>query len=160
MQVRRKIDKAFAVIDRFSEKQQPALRARCLEIKQAQHVLNQVAEPYFKQCMQSCRGLCCRNIYVGDMVTLLDYIFILVLDSDLSARMYEYSGKEGLFSADCIFLHNGTGPCIFNAAMKPERCIITFCSNTGPIHREIRAVRKKFSALQRFIFFRKPTAFL
>jgi hypothetical protein len=35
--------------------------------------------------------------------------------------------RESFFPSDCIFLENGTGPCLFPDSLRPERCIISFC---------------------------------
>jgi hypothetical protein len=160
MQVLRKIDKAASAIAKLSAQQRSGLQERCAQIQQAQSLLNRVGEPYFRQCLQQCRGLCCRNIHVDDIITLLDFVFILGSDGGLLDGMRQCAERQDLFSADCVFLQNGVGPCMFHDHAKPERCVISFCSETGAINREIRTVRKKFSALARFLALRQPLLWL
>ena len=156
MELQKKIEKAQVIIDSFLGEERTWLIDICHEIKSAQDDLNREAKDYFKNCMQRCQGICCRNICINDVVTLLDLIYILALDREISSRVHECAQSETLFSADCLFLQNGVGPCIFTANMKPERCIITFCGETRPIKTEIKAVRSKFSRLSRYTKIKRP----
>jgi hypothetical protein len=70
--------------------------------------------------------------------------------------MLDNARRERLFSADCLFLMEEKGPCLFHPSVKPERCIITFCEDTSPIRREIRSVRSAFSKLSRYTKLRRP----
>jgi hypothetical protein len=156
MGIRYKIRRAHTIIEQFDQDEADGMRKRCLEIQNAQNELVSAAKPFFKRCMTSCEGMCCRNICPDDIITLLDFIFILTIDSANKATLLEYAKEESMFTASCIFLKKGIGPCIFPFNLKPERCIITFCSDTHAINKEIHLVRKKFSRLYRFLICKKP----
>ena len=128
MELVRKIQKAQTIINSFIGEERTRLLDICFEIQNAQNALNSEAGDFFKDCMQRCQGICCRNIYINDVVTLLDLIYILSLQEEIAVRMQTCAQSETLFSADCLFLKHGTGPCLFAADIKPERCIITFCT--------------------------------
>jgi len=156
MEMEKKIEKAQLIVDSFLGEERTRLLDICHEIKSAQDNLNREAQDYFKDCMQRCQGICCRNICINDVVTLLDLIYILTINKEISSRVHASAQAETLFSADCLFLQKGVGPCIFAASIKPERCIITFCGETRPIKREIKAVRSKFSKLSRYTKIKRP----
>lgn len=156
MELQKKIEKAQAIVDSFSGQDRIRLLEICYEIMSAQDALNGEARDYFKHCMQQCRGICCRNICINDVVTLLDLIYILAVNKNVLAQVLACAQAETLFSADCLFLEGGLGPCLFAANSKPERCIITFCGEIRPIKREIKAVRSKFSKLSRYTKIKRP----
>jgi hypothetical protein len=156
MEFQKKIQKAQVIIDSFSGEDRTRLLDICNEIKRAQDDLNREAKDYFNDCMQRCQGICCRNIGINDVVTLLDLIYILAINKKITARVHTCAQAETLFPADCLFLQNGQGPCLFSANSKPERCIITFCGEVRPIRKEIRAVRSKFNKLSRYTKIKRP----
>ncbi|MCP3873909.1 MAG: hypothetical protein GY699_12215 [Desulfobacteraceae bacterium] len=156
MESENKIKRAQEILNSFNVEERKKLRSISLEIQNAQDDLNSVAGKYFDVCIGSCKGKCCKNIHTRDIIILLDYIFILSLDNSVYAQLIECAKKESLFSADCFFLLEGVGPCVFGSNLKPERCIITFCYDTPGIKKEIKAVRSKFSKLSRFILFHRP----
>ena len=156
MELRKKIQRAQTIIHSFDGARRAKLLALCLEIQHAQAALNLAAEPFFEACIGRCKGLCCRNICINDVITQLDLIYILALHEEIAGQMEKCAQAETLFSADCLFLHNGTGPCIFSPDAKPERCIVTFCQDTRPIKAHIRTVRSTFSKLSRYTRFRRP----
>ncbi len=160
MESENKIRRAQEIVKSFKGEEREKLRSISLEIQSAQDNLNSVAGHYFDVCMRSCKGKCCKNILTRDIITLLDYIFILSLDNSVFAQILECAKKESLFTADCFFLAEGIGPCFFGSNLKPERCIITFCYDEHEIRKEIKAVRSKFSKLSRFILFRRPLMWL
>ena len=126
----------------------------CAEIHGAQQTLTQKAAPLLARCMSDCQGLCCRNIRVADIVTQWDLIYILAMQPDLDEPMAHCLDHEGLFSADCLFLENGIGPCLFPEALRPERCIISFCRVEPLVEKEIALVMKGFGRLIRFFMIR------
>ncbi len=156
MELQKKIEKARAIIDSLCVRDRVRLLDICDEIKHAQQELNREAADHFNDCMQRCRGICCRNICINDVVTQLDLIYILAIEKDVLEQVCTCAQAETLFSADCLFLQNRLGPCLFAADSKPERCIITFCGETRPIRKEIKAVRSKFSKLSRFTKIKRP----
>ena len=156
MQILYAIEKAGRLIDRMTGPQRQALLAICGEIQVAQQRLNHAAKPYFLHCIRQCEGICCKNIHINEIVNILDFIYILTLAPDLQPVLKQLATKEGLFSADCFFLQDGVGPCVFPPDIKPERCILTFCSDTTPINRDIKWVRSRFSRLSRYTTLRRP----
>ena len=104
-----------------------SLMGICAEIHGAQQVLTEKAAPLLAQCMAGCSGLCCRNIRVADIITKWDLLYILAMQPALEERMADCLEQEGLFPANCLFLENGIGPCLFPDNLRPERCIISFC---------------------------------
>lgn len=156
MELQYKIQKALRFIDSLSGKERETLQNICSDIQRAQAALNAAAVSYFQRCLGECRGICCKNINVNDVVTQLDLVYILSMIGASSDQIFELAESEKLFSADCLFLKDGQGPCFFPADIKPERCIITFCEETRPIRRELKAIRSKFSKLSRFAQFKRP----
>lgn len=156
LELQYKIKKALRFIDSLSGKERETLQNICFEIQRAQAALNVEAVSYFQRCMFECRGICCKNINVKDVVTQLDLVYILSMKGASSNQILQFAKSEKLFSADCLFLKDGQGPCIFPADVKPERCIMTFCGNTRPIRRELKAIRSKFNKLSRFTKFKRP----
>ena len=116
--------------------------------------LSDKAVPILAKCMSGCQGLCCRNIIPADIVTEWDLIFILAMAPQVEPAMAACLQQEAFFSADCIFLANGTGPCLFPDNVRPERCIISFCKVEPLVEQEIRQVMRGFSRLIRFFMFR------
>ncbi len=156
MHTRQNIEKANRLIKSFPAKDLIVLKGICNRIQLAQENFLQYAAEYFDYCHTTCKGLCCRNIHVSHIVTLLDFIYILVLDRGLLPPMRKAADRERLFPANCLFLRNRAGPCMFGPTSKPERCILTFCQDLHPLRPEIKAIRRGFNHLSRFIIFRKP----
>jgi len=126
----------------------------CAQIHCAQQTLTEKAAPLLDQCMTRCQGLCCRNIRVAEIITKWDLIYILAMRPELESSMASCLEKEDLFAADCLFLENGIGPCLFPEHVRPERCIISFCRVEPLVEKEIAQVMKGFSRLIRFFLFR------
>lgn len=156
MELYNKIVKAQHFIESLSADEKKALLRICRDIQCAQDVLNTGARSYFNACIGSCQGICCRNININDVVTHLDLIYVLYMQKKMVDQVTQCAMSESLYTEDCLFLGKGIGPCIFPANVKPERCIITFCGETGPIRREIKAVRSKFNKLSRFTKIKRP----
>lgn len=144
------------MINSFKASEQLRVFQICKQIQAAQNELNTVAYGFFKNCLQCCKGICCRNIHINDIVSLLDFVFIFTISPSYVHLVKNLSRKETLFSSDCLFLEDNIGPCVFSRNIKPERCIITFCQNTKSIRKEIRTVQGKFSQLERYLIFRNP----
>lgn len=156
MQLLYHIEKARKLVNSMAGDQAQRMRHICREITAAQQRLNAEAEPYFVRCMQRCQGICCKNIHINEIVNILDLIYILTVKPGLYPTLKASAANERIFSADCLFLQNGTGPCLFPSDIKPERCILTFCEDTTSIRHATRAVRSKFSKLSRYTKLRRP----
>ena len=141
-------------IERLDARERADLLDICQQIYRAQEALSAKATPLLAECMAKCRGLCCRNIRPADIVTEWDLIYILCMAPHVEAALADCLGNEPFFTADCIFLENGTGPCLFPDNIRPERCIISFCRVEPIVADEIKAVMIGFSRLIRYFQFR------
>jgi hypothetical protein len=141
-------------IDALDADERQRLTDICEDIYRAQVQLSENAVPILAKCMAGCQGLCCRNIIPADIVTEWDLIYILVMAPQVEPAMAVCLQREAFFSADCIFLANGTGPCLFPDNLRPERCIISFCKVEPLVEQEIKQVMRGFSRLIRFFMFR------
>ena len=141
-------------IDALDADERKVLVAICRDIHQAQQVLSLKAAPILQRCMVKCRGLCCRNIHPADIITEWDLVYILTMAPAVEAAMAVSLARESFFPSDCIFLENGTGPCLFPDNLRPERCIISFCRVEPSVEKEIGRVMGGFSRLIRFFMFK------
>jgi hypothetical protein len=141
-------------IDALDADERRRLTDICEDIYRAQVQLSEKAQPILAKCMAGCQGLCCRNIIPADIVTEWDLIYILAMTPQVETAMAACLQQEAFFSADCIFLVNGTGPCLFPDNLRPERCIISFCQVEPLVEQEIKQVMRGFSRLIRFFMFR------
>jgi len=162
MGLKYKFKKAQEIIEKTGNQDLIALRRICEEIQKVQNNLLEEAKDLLKYCENRCQGLCCRNIYPDDIITLADFVYILAMESSVESsvrdEISECLKKETLFSSSCIFLKRGEGPCIFPSNLRPEKCITSFCGGDTTIKKEINMVGSKFSKLIRFILLRKPRA--
>ena len=140
-------------IDALDGEERETLLAICRDIRHAEETLAEKAAPELANCM-ACRGLCCRNTHPADIITEWDLVYILALAPQIEEALAACVAREGFFPADCIFLENGTGPCIFPDHLRPERCIISFCRVAPSIEKEIGRVMGGFSRLIRFFMHR------
>jgi len=151
-----KIRKADRFLKTLDEKERSALLNTCRKIQAAQARLNLTCADAFKACISRCQGKCCKNIHADDIITVLDCLYILTLNGDILPKALECAASEGLFSADCLFLKDGLGPCLFADDQKPERCIVTFCSAVPSANPPVRRVRSAFTRLWWQVFIRRP----
>ena len=158
MGLRYKFKKAQGIIEKSCNRDLTAIKGICEEIQKVQNNLLEEAKDLLKYCENRCRGLCCRNIYPDDIITLADFVYILTMENSLREEISECLKKETLFSSNCIFLKRGEGPCILPSDLRPEKCITSFCGGDTTIKKEINMVGSKFSKLIRFILLRKPRA--
>lgn len=142
-------------LDALDTDERRALMGICRDIYHAQKTLTQKAAPVLAHCMANCQGLCCRNIHPADIITEWDLLYILTMAPTVEDAMAACLTNESFFPADCIFLKNGTGPCLFPDNLRPERCIISYCRVEPSIEKEIGRVMGGFSRLIRF-FMRRP----
>ncbi len=141
-------------IDALDTDERKILSAICNDIYDAQKALTLKATPILARCMTKCQGLCCRNIHSADIITEWDLVYLLAMAPALEDAMAVCLTKESFFPSDCIFLENGTGPCLFPDNLRPERCIISFCRVEPSVEKEIGRVMGGFSRLIRFFMFR------
>ncbi len=140
--------RAAAFLEGLDASQRARVDSACLRIKKAQQAILLRGAAYLEHCGRVCRGLCCRNLKVDEIVSLYDFILVLAsapLSADLIAERAR--AAKGLQNADCVFLKDGSGPCLFPEDLKPERCIASFCFSTGLIRRELSCLRRSFTRL-------------
>lgn len=160
MSLRYKYNKASRIIERLSPEDLLSVRKIANDIKIAQDDLLQKADGNFNRCVTVCKGLCCQNIQPDEIISLWDFVYILAADRTAGDKIHSRLDKENrLFTADCIFLKNGKGPCLFPFNVRPEVCITTFCNSVNPVKKEIRMVKIKFIKLYLFILFTRSNAF-
>lgn len=150
----RRIRQSFDPGDRL------ALASVCTQIQAVEQALIQASMPYLNRCLYGCQGLCCRNVYLDEIIGMEDFLYILSLMPDLDAEIEKrLKHLKCLFTADCIFLENTTGPCIFPADIRPEICITSFCAETPNASRQIGAVKLGFQKLAWFVRLRRARTF-
>lgn len=143
-------------INALGTDERKTLIAICREIHHAQMALTEQAAPVLAHCMADCRGLCCRNIRPADIITQWDLVYILTMAPQIEKAIADCLKRESFFPADCIFLENGIGPCLFPDNLRPERCIISFCRVEPSLEKQIGRVTGGFSRLIRFFLLLGP----
>ncbi len=137
------------------------LEAACRRIQKVQQEILRQGAVYLEHCGRVCKGLCCRNLNVAEIVSFYDFVLVLVSCpslADLIAQRARAARKS--HSADCVFLKDGRGPCLFPPDLKPERCVTSFCFHTGKIRRELSWLRRSFTRLVWLIWwYRLPGIF-
>ena len=141
-------------IERLDADERAKLSGICEDIHNSQKALSAKAAPILQACMVKCQGLCCRNIHPADIITEWDLVYILAMAPQIEDAMATCLTRERFFPADCIFLENGIGPCLFPDNLRPERCIISFCRVEPLVEKEIGQVMGHFSRLIRFFMLR------
>jgi hypothetical protein len=158
MSLRYKFKTAGNIVSGLRPAERITLGNICGEIQTAENRLLKAAQKILDDCGRRCRGLCCCNIHIDDIMTLLDCVHIMATAPATAPLIDEALVKEGLYSADCIFLKKGTGPCIFPSDSRPEKCIVSFCRGDEQVAAEIRQVRRSFNRLARFIYVQRLRA--
>jgi len=144
--------RAVKTIAALTPAQHRQLESLCLEIRSAESQLRHGASPLLTRCHTICRGLCCRNIQLNALVHHGDFVFLLTLARGLQKRIAECLQQEDpLFPKDCIFLADGSGPCIFPEDIRPQICVTAFCTDTTPVRAEIARVKRKFFKLDCYL---------
>ncbi len=157
MLLQKKFQKAVTIIDQLTPEEIERLRRICRDIQAAEEQLLTAAAELIRRCVDACEGLCCRNLRIEQVIDLYDLIFILTAADTMKPQIQRRLEQlSPFFSADCVFLKDDAGPCIFPFNTRPEVCITSFCGREDRIGPEIRLVARRFAALQRFLLFRKP----
>lgn len=147
-----KLNRAAGILASLTGAESHRLNRICSDIRGAEARLTAHGAPLMKGCLERCQGLCCRNAAFDDIIGLADFVYILhgapYLEKPMRACLVD---EAPFFTTDCPFLWQGRGPCIFADDLRPEVCITTFCADTTGLNDEIRAVRRGFAALNRFL---------
>jgi hypothetical protein len=150
MSIRQTTLRAEKILRHWPPGARPLLTGLCREIREAERGLNAAAALNLEGCLKGCRGLCCRNLDLGAVLGLEDFLYILCLEPGLKGAIAACTLREApLFSADCLFLERGRGPCRFPPDLRPEVCITTFCRGEAAVKAEILRVRRGFRRLGR-----------
>jgi hypothetical protein len=159
MGLRYKFRRARQIIAAFSPEDRRRLERIAAGIQAAEEALLRRAAVPMAQCLGACRGLCCRNADLDAIIATDDLVYLLArapgLEGPLAAGL---AAEEPLFTADCPFLKDGVGPCIFPPDLRPEVCLTTFCGDTADIRREIRRLKRAFLKLAWFVRLRRLPA--
>ena len=99
-----KIRKAHTIIKSLPDLEQVALTKICARLQGAQDDLLHNGEAFFHYCYQHCGGRCCNNIHVDDLLTLLDFVYILTLNPALLDRILTCAREETMYTGNCFFL--------------------------------------------------------
>ena len=140
--------KAIKISRNFSPQDQILVRNRCKAIRDSQKELVAAAETAMLNCIERCKGICCRSLDIDSVFSLWDFIFILTqaphLKDEIQERLDAFST---LYLSPCPFLKDAIGPCIFPNGIKAQICVITFCSNDKKIKKPIQVVNFNFYKL-------------
>jgi hypothetical protein len=145
--------KAVKTIDGLNCYDLDKLKKLCREIQTAEEELQSAGSAAFTRCYSGCAGLCCRNLAIDEIIGFSDFIYILITAGHYRKVIEDSLKNENrIFAADCIFLLNGKGPCIFPQNVRPEVCITTFCMNVSAVCKEIRKIKLLFIKLNSYVF--------
>ena len=148
-----KLRRAAAILERLTPDEAAAIDRRCRTIFDAEVDLLARADALMDRCIECCKGLCCRNVAVDEIIGLPDFIYVLQRAPNLHQPLAGcLTDEKPFFTGDCPFLENGQGPCLLPDAVRPEVCITTFCADTGPVQREVARVRRAFIGLGRLVW--------
>ena len=160
MGIRYKIEKAEGTLRGLAESRRKRAGDICEHIRREQLALQKTGGPLFERCISGCEGLCCKNVIADELITFRDFFFILAASSLSAEDLLPLADKEPLFNADCMFLKDGVGPCIFPDGIRPEKCVLSFCGDDRPIAGNIRSVHRGFARLHRFLLLSRPSLVL
>ena len=140
--------KAVKISQKFNQDNKIALSNFCKNIQTAQKELLVAAEKSMSRCMDICKGMCCKNIYIDSIFSVWDFVFILNIlphmQDEIKKRL---ESQLFLYSADCPFLRDKHGPCLFPPSVKGQVCIVTFCGNDEYLKKPIKKVNHLFFRL-------------
>ena len=159
MNLQYKFKQATRFINDLCPAEHSTLENICKEIQGAENKLRISAEELLQRCYTACEGLCCRNLDLDAVISKEDFVYLLTNAGELRDTIAACLQNEvAFFTFDCIFLENGSGPCLFPPDVRPLTCLVTFCDDETSVKKEIAQVKKKFLKLYWFIFFRRIRA--
>jgi len=148
--------KAEKIVEKTDPRDRETLLSICRDIQDAQRDLLSAGTDIFARCITRCGGLCCRNVRADSIFSVWDFVLLLTAEPSLKQMIRRCIEEQQLSrSPDCIFLLRGEGPCIFPQETRPEMCIVSFCGDDSPIHREINRVKRKFARLAWFVLLQR-----
>lgn len=154
MSLRYYFAKAQNTLDRITTYEKEIIEKQCQSIQIAEEQLQAAGRSAFLRCYRGCEGLCCRNLDIEAVIGFGDFVYLLTvkrqIEESISASL---ENEKSFFTADCIFLMAGKGPCLFPETLRPEVCITTFCFDVPPLKKEIRQVKSQFMKLNFYLNF-------
>ncbi len=154
MSLRYYFAKAQQTLERLAPYERAIIEKQCRSIRIAEERLQTAGRSAFLRCYCGCEGLCCRNLEIDAVIGFSDFIYLLTVERQLEESIStSLENEKSFFTADCIFLTDGKGPCIFPPTSRPEVCITTFCTDVESIKQEIRSVKSKFIKLNFYLHF-------
>ena len=160
MSLKDKFKRAEEIVNELPPHDLESLQGICEEICSAQIWLQKESASAIQYCFSTCKGICCRNFYINSIITLQDFVMILTVRPPNLHEIRSCLARENtLYSADCIFLKNSIGPCLFPQNAKPQFCTVSFCSSDKKMKAGLNGVKNGFSKLFWFVFFRKAEFF-
>jgi hypothetical protein len=152
MRLTYQFQKAQEILSGLSARDLGVLADKCRRIQDAENDLLAAAAEKMTRCTTACEGLCCRNVQIDAVIGVWDFVYILTLCPSVAPQAARCLKSETpFFSADCIFLADGVGPCIFPSAIRPEICITAFCTDDDPIKKEVQAVKNRYLKMIWFV---------
>jgi hypothetical protein len=144
-----KAQKTLALISPFEREN---IEKRCRSIQKSEEELLTAGRSAFLRCYTGCEGICCRNLDLDAVIGFSDFIYLLTVEKELKESIKACLEREkSFFTADCIFLKDGKGPCLFPETARPEVCITTFCFEIKSAKQEIRRVKTEFMKLNFYL---------
>lgn len=154
MSLRYCFKQAQKLLSELSSEDTERIQKVCDIIQEAENRLGYAARENLNRCYNACEGICCKNVDIQAVISHWDFVYLLAANPSLEKIIEPCLENENRFyPADCIFLANGTGPCIFPGNLRPEVCITAFCTETPQLSGEIRQVKSAFRRLTRIVLF-------
>ena len=140
--------KAVKISQNLAPRDKIMVQNLCDTIQKSQEELLAAADAAMFNCINQCKGLCCKSLDIDSVFSLWDFIFILMRQPHLKDEMQErLNAHTSLYLSPCPFLKNSDGPCLFPNGIKAQICVITFCSNDEKIKKPIKTVNLNFYKL-------------
>ncbi len=154
MSLRYYFAKAKRTLDRISPYDRAIIDKQCRSIRLAEEKLQSAGRSAFLRCYSGCEGLCCRNLDLDAVIGFSDFIYLLTVERQIEESISaSLENEKSFFTANCVFLMVGKGPCLFPETLRPEVCITTFCFDVPPLIKEIRQVKSQFMKLSFYLNF-------
>lgn len=148
--------KARKTLSLISPYEREIIEKRCRLIQTAEEQLQAAGRSAFQRCYDGCEGLCCRNLDIDAVIGFSDFIYLLTVEKEMEKTITAcLKNERNFFTADCLFLMDGKGPCLLPHNSRPEVCITTFCFDAKSVKNEISRVKSEFMKLNLYLIFLK-----
>ncbi|THB76705.1 MAG: hypothetical protein D3926_16980 [Desulfobacteraceae bacterium] len=138
-------EKAVSILHQLTPGSHERLKVKCLSLRQAQETLLSAAGDAMHRCLEQCRGICCQNLDIDSIFSVMDFVYILTMIPQMEMEIRSrFNANQSIYRSACPFLIDQEGPCIFPNGIKAQECVITFCTNDDRIKPFIRKVNTEF----------------